>query len=197
MCHKTTKTMEEKTLNEKESLEIISQMIQQSHKRIADGTGTSFIAWGIIMVIVAVVIGLGILLTGNGMWMWGYFAIPVLGFLYNYFYKRRVRKSDSPKVKTYIDENLELTWKGISSILVAYPAIILVLRYNEPRAWIGMYFIGVFMPMVGTYLTGLMLKITKIRYYMGLPMGMCLLMLSDLFITLIPQHYSLTLFISA
>lgn len=174
--------MEEKKISEKESLELISQMIQQTKNRIAVGSGKPFIVWGVVMMMVAVVVGLGILLTGNGMWMWGYFAIPVLGYLYQYINQRQVRKSVQPQVKTYIEENLQLVWKGIGTILLSYPAIILVLRFNEPRAWIGMYFIGAFMPMVGAYLTCLMLKIHKINYYIGLPMGMCLMMLSDLFI---------------
>lgn len=174
--------MEEKVISEKESLELISQMIQQTQQRVAVGRGKPFIAWGIIMVVVATVIGLGIQFTGNGVWVWGYFAIPVLGFLYKYINRRHISNSVQPQVKTYIEENLELVWKGIGTILLSYPAILLVLRFNEPRAWIGMYFIGVFMPMVGVYLTCLMLKIHKIKYYIGLPMGMCLMMLSDLFV---------------
>lgn len=174
--------MEEKKISEKESLELISQMIHQTQQGIAVGSGMPFIVWGIIMIVVATTIGFGILLTVNGMWMWGYFAIPVLGYLYQYIQHRRACRSSEPQMKTYIEENLQFVWKGIGSILLVYPAIILVLRYDEPRAWIGMYFLGAFLPTVGTYLTGLMLKIRKTKYYAGLPMVLCLLLLSDLFI---------------
>lgn len=174
--------MEEKKITEKESLELISQMIQQTQQKIAVGAGMPFIAWGVIMIVVSTVIGSGILFTDNGLWMWGYFAIPVLGFAYNYANKRRTKKTEKPQMKTYIEENLQHVWKCISFILLVYPLIILVLRTNEPKAWIGMYFLGVFMPTIGSFITGLMLKIRHFSYYINLPLSMCLFLLSDLFI---------------
>lgn len=174
--------MEEKKISEKESLELISQMIQQTQQRITTGAGMPFIAWGVIMMVVATVIGFGILFTGNGMWMWGYFAIPVLGCAYNYVIKRRAGKTEKPQMKTYIEENLQHVWKCISFILFVYPLVVLVLRTNEPKAWIGMYFLGVFMPTIGSFITGLMLKIRHFRFYINISLSMCLLLLSDLFI---------------
>lgn len=174
--------MEEKKITEQESLELISQMIQQTQQRIAVGAGKPFIAWGVIMMVVATIIAFGILFTGKGMWMWGYFAIPILGCIYNYVNKRKVAKTEKAQMKTYIEENLEHVWNCIGFILFVYPLLVLVLRTDEPKAWIGMYFLGVFMPTIGSYITGLMLKIRHFSYYINLPLGMCLLLLSDLFI---------------
>ncbi len=173
--------MEEKKISEQESLELISKMIQQTQQRIGVGAGTPFIAWGVIMIVVAATIGFGILFTGNGMWMWGYFAIPVLGFIYNYLNKRRAAKTEKPQMKTYIEENLQHVWKCIGFVLLVYPLIVLILRTNEPKAWIGMYFLGVFMPTIGSFITGLMLKIRNFRLYINISLGMCLLLLADLF----------------
>lgn len=174
--------MEDKKISEQESLELISQMIHQTQQKIAVGAGMPFIAWGVIMIVVATIIGFGILFTENGMWMWGYFAIPVLGFAYNYVNKRRAAKTEKPQMKTYIEENLQHVWECISFILLVYPIIVLVLRTNEPKAWIGMYFLGVFMPTFGSYITSLMLKIHHFRFYTNLSLGMSLLLLADLFI---------------
>ena len=174
--------MEEKKISEKESLELISQMIQQTQKRIAIGSGMPYIVWGIIMMVVAIVVGLGVQFTHNGMWIWGYFSIPVFGFLYKYISQRRVRKNVAPQMKTYIEENLQHVWECIGFILLVYPLIILILRTNEPKAWIGMYFLGVFMPTLGSFITGLMLKIRYFRFYANISLSMCLLLLSDLFI---------------
>lgn len=180
ICLKQEK-MEDKKITERESLELISQMIQQTKQGASVGAGKPLIVWGIIMMIVAAVVGLCIQLTGQGKWMWGYFAIPLLGFLYNYITKKRVGKTETPQMKTYIEENIQLVWKGIGIVLLAYPLIVFVLRADEPKAWIGMYFLGVFMPTIGSYMTGLMLKSPKLIYYNGLPLGMCLFMLADLF----------------
>lgn len=181
MCRKQGKEMEEKNISEKESLELISQMIQHTQKRITVGSGNPFIVWGVITIVVSTVVGLAILLTGNWMWMLGYSAIPVLGWVYQYVNKRRVRNSSLPQMKTYIEENLRIIWRGIGIILLAYLATIFVFRPDEPRAWMGAYFIGVFMPMIGAYLTCLLLKIQKNVYFSFL-MGACILMLTDLLI---------------
>ena len=174
--------MEEKKISEKESLELISQMIQQTQQGIGAGAGMPFIVWGMIMMVVATIIGFGIMFTDNGMWMWGYFAIPFLGYIYNYVSKRRVAKTEKPQMKTYIEENLQHVWKCIAFILLVYPIIVLVLRTNEPKAWIGMYFLGAFMPTIGSFITGLMLKIRLLRNYTNIALGMCLFILADLFI---------------
>lgn len=174
--------MEEKKISEKESLELISQMIQQTQQRIGVGAGTPFIVWGVIMMLVATIIGFGILITGNGMWMWGYFAIPLLGYTYNYVNKRRAGKTELPQMKTYIEENLQHVWKCVAFVLLVYPLIVLILRTYEPKAWIGMYFLGVFMPTIGSVITGLMLKIRNFHIYINISLSMCLLLLADLFI---------------
>ena len=155
-------------------------MIEQSQKSIAVGAGIPFIAWGVIMVVVSLVIGLGIAFTGNGLWMWGYFAIPVLGFVYNFINKRRMGKSEAPRVKTYIEDTIEQVWKGIGMILIAYPIVLLLLRIDQPKAWIGMFFLGVFLPVLGSYLMGLLLKMKVLTRSMIFPMYMSLMLLSDL-----------------
>lgn len=174
--------MEDKKITEQESLELISQMIKQTQKKVADKAGMPFIIWGVIIMIVAVVVGLGIQLTGKGAWMWGYFAIPVLGYVCAYIHGRNSKADDASRTKTFIEDALDKIWRGIGIVLLAYPLIVFVMRANEPKAWIGMFFLGVFMPTIGSFLTSLMLKMNKLKYYLGLPMGMSLELLSDLFI---------------
>ena len=48
--------MEEKKLNEKESLELITQMIRQSRKNIGTGSGNRFLLYGYLAVVLAVVV---------------------------------------------------------------------------------------------------------------------------------------------
>lgn len=180
MCRKQKENMKEIKISEKESLELISQMIKQSQKGVAEDAGMPFIAWGVIMMVVSIIIGLGIAFTENGHWMWGYFAIPILGFLYNFITKRRMNNSEAPRVKTYIEDTMEQVWKGIGMILIGYPIILLILRIDQPKAWIGMFFLGVFLPILGSYLMGLLLKMKELTRSMIFPLYMSLMLLSDL-----------------
>ena len=43
--------MEERKLNEKESLELITRMIQNTKDRMAENSGTPFLLWGYVTVI--------------------------------------------------------------------------------------------------------------------------------------------------
>ena len=172
--------MEEKKISEKEGLEIISQMIKQTQKKLAKGAGNAFIVWGVIMMVTSVAVGLGIQFTRQGEWMWGYFAIPIIGFMVNFINKKRSGRKEISTAKTYIEEVLEKIWGTIGAILLAYPVVVLVLRIHEPRAWIGMFFLGVFMPVVGAYLTGQLLKIRMVKAVSEAAMGGSLLLLADL-----------------
>ena len=44
--------MEDKKLNEKESLELITQMIQNTRQNLDTGSGNMFLVWGYVSVLV-------------------------------------------------------------------------------------------------------------------------------------------------
>ena len=48
--------MEDKVLTEKESLDLISQMIRNTRSRLEDNSGIPFLIWGYTTVIVAVIV---------------------------------------------------------------------------------------------------------------------------------------------
>jgi len=48
--------MEEKTLTEKESIEIISRMIQETKEGMQEGSGNMFLLWGYLSTIVSLMI---------------------------------------------------------------------------------------------------------------------------------------------
>ena len=60
--------MEEKKLNEKESLELITQMIRQSRKNIGTGSGNRFLLYGYLAVVLAVVVFALVSITGSSVW---------------------------------------------------------------------------------------------------------------------------------
>ena len=66
--------MEDRKLNEKESLELITQMIQNTRRNLDAGGGNMFLLWGYV----GVVVTLGVLaawsLTENTVALWGFWA---------------------------------------------------------------------------------------------------------------------------
>ena len=104
--------MEERKLNEKESLELIAQMIQNSKKNLQVGRGNQFILWGWVGAITSLAVMAMIMLTNNPMWNWLWFAIPVIGWPLMIW---QMKKEEKPVI-TYTDKVLKSVWLSIGSI---------------------------------------------------------------------------------
>lgn len=104
--------MEERKLNEKESLELIAQMIQNSKKNLQVGRGNQFILWGWLGAITSLAVMCMLLLTGNPAWNWLWFAIPVIGWPVMMW---QLKKAEKPVV-TFTDKVLKAIWMTIGSI---------------------------------------------------------------------------------
>ena len=104
--------MEERKLNEKESLELIAQMIQNSKKNLQVGRGNQFILWGWLGAITSLVV-MGMLMgTKNPAWNWLWFAIPVIGWPTMMWQMKKEKKP----VVTFTDKVLKAVWMSIGSI---------------------------------------------------------------------------------
>ena len=116
--------MEERKLNEKESLELIAQMIQNSKKNLQVGRGNQFILWGALGAITSLAVMTMLLLTNSPMWNWLWFAIPVIGWPVMMW---QLKKEEKPVI-TFIDKVMKAVWTTIGSIgmlsilLMAYVA---------------------------------------------------------------------------
>ncbi len=71
--------MKERKLSEKESLEVITSMIARTKQRYL-GSGNILLMWGYLVVITAIAVWSLIAITGQYVWNWLWFAIPVIGF---------------------------------------------------------------------------------------------------------------------
>ena len=116
--------MEERRLNEKESLELIAQMIQNSKKNLQVGRGNQFILWGWLGAITSLAVMGMLMWTNNPMWNWLWFAIPVIGWPTMMW---QMKKEEKPVI-TFIDKVMKAVWTTIGSIgmlsilLMAYVA---------------------------------------------------------------------------
>lgn len=102
--------MEEKELNAKESLELITRMIQNSKKNLQIGSGNILLLWGYLCAITAVVIYILTKTTGNPAWNWLWFSIPTIGYPVMY---RQIKKEKTKPILTYTDKVLKTIWKVI------------------------------------------------------------------------------------
>ena len=57
--------MEDRKLNEKESLELITQMIRNTRRNLDAGSGNMFLLWGYVCVLLTLVVWAGVGLTQN------------------------------------------------------------------------------------------------------------------------------------
>ena len=70
--------MEDKKMTEKESLELITSMIQRTRERYV-GDGNIMLMWGYLSVAVAALVWILLVKTHNPLWNWLWFAIGVIG----------------------------------------------------------------------------------------------------------------------
>ena len=104
--------MEERKLNEKESLELIAQMIQNSKKNLQVGRGNQFILWGWRGAITSLAVMVMLMWTKNPAWNWLWFAIPVIGWPVMMWQMKKEKKP----VVTFTDKVLKAVWMSIGSI---------------------------------------------------------------------------------
>ena len=148
--------MEEKKISEKESLELISQMIQQTKKDSVIGSGDMFLMWGYLCVLTSLSVYLITYVSMENHWRWLYLAIPVVGFIASGIMARRMSKHNKAP-KTYTVQSINSIWACMSGVFVAYTAVCLA-HWDEQLIWTGMYLLGLLLPGIGTYCTGIILK---------------------------------------
>ena len=148
--------MEDKVLTEKESLDLISQMIRNTRSRLEDNSGIPFLIWGYTTVIVAVVVWSLVTTSGNYLWHWLWFAIPVFGGTLWLLHNKKQLNNRS-RVITFIDRAISHVWMvfGIASFMIS---IISFLTY------IPILFIVLLTMGMATAITGLIIRFKPIIF---------------------------------
>lgn len=100
--------MEDKTLNPKESLQLIGTMIENAKHKLADDS-FQLIFWGWLVFSCAIINYVGIQLNSY----YGYYVWPILmpiGGIVSYIEGRKQKQNE--KVKTYVDTYLGYSWSA-------------------------------------------------------------------------------------
>lgn len=105
--------MEERKFTEKESLELISQMISASRQRLQKGSGNPFLHYGYPSLAISVATFLITKFSGDYVWnmLWILMFIPAIVL----WVKDRGEK---PETTSYIDRMLTNTWKVVLMLMV-------------------------------------------------------------------------------
>lgn len=148
--------MEDKVLTEKESLDLISQMIRNTRSRLEDNSGIPFLIWGYTTVIVAVIVWSLVTTSGNYLWHWLWFAIPVFGGTLWLSHNKKQLNNRS-RVITFVDRAISHVWMvfGIASFMIS---IISFLTY------IPILFIVLLTMGMATAITGLIIRFKPIIF---------------------------------
>ena len=147
--------MEERKLNEKESLELIAQMIQNSKKNLQVGRGNQFILWGWLGAITSLAVMGMLMWTKNPMWNWLWFAIPVIGCPVMMW---QLKKEEKPVV-TFTDKVLKAVWMSIGSIGMLGIFLMAIYAKNMMLMLPG----ACILMAIGVYITGAVLNDQKTK----------------------------------
>jgi hypothetical protein len=136
----------EQPIDERRSLEIISQMIADTSRKIEQNSSLYFLAWGYTVALVSIFEYVVLVADLNKSWLWAWWLIPVIGGIATLWLGRRERKAGA-QPKSYVDRSVSAVWTvlGLSS-LVSY-----VVFFDNASAF---YFLIAFMMGIGTTISG-------------------------------------------
>lgn len=111
--------MEEKKISEKESLEIITEMISRTKDRYM-GDGNILLMWGYLTVVITAVIWALLAVTHNEVWNWLWFSIWIIGGIATPIMARKDQYRNG--VKSYSDKISSSIWSivGYSGIVSTF-----------------------------------------------------------------------------
>ncbi len=144
--------MEERQLNEKESLELIARMIQNTQRKLEKSNGMPFLVWGYTTIVVSLLIWYFLSTTGDYRIHYLWFLIPVIAGPMMFVLIRKYEKG----VKTYIDRVVGYVWIviGVTGFMISITAMFF---WNLPILFIVILLMG-----SGTAITGLVIRFTPI-----------------------------------
>ncbi len=155
--------MTEHAFSEKESLELISQMIKQTKKNMEVGSGNIFLFYGYTAFILSLIVFLSVYFTTNPAWAFLWFLMFIPGIVI-----RIKNAKEKPQVTTYMDKALSNTWTVVGALFVLTVAAILVLhRPTGTCNFMLMLPLSLLYAGIGTSITG---AITNFKMLIYMPL---------------------------
>ena len=117
--------MEERKLNEKESLELITRMIQNTQRNVGEGSGNSLIVAGVATFFTTCLVALLLYFTQSSYSYYVWNVIPLI--VWFGFYKQSKRE----RVTTHFDKIITDIWAITTSFCVAIPIMLFIAHIGE------------------------------------------------------------------
>lgn len=144
--------MEDKVLNEKDSLELISRMIKNTQNNVKKGEGRPFLIWGYTTVVLTILVWYMVSTTHNNYWHGLWFLLPMVGLSLTFLLCR----DRTPGVKTYIDRIVNCVWIVCGGVGFT----VSVISWFDHQ--LSTLYIIVLLMGIGTTLTGLITRFNPI-----------------------------------
>ena len=152
--------MEEKKFTEKESLELISHMIQATRKNLLKDQGNYFIIYGYTAAILSVIIYTLLRMIPTPWWWAGWFLmfLPVIILLLK-------GKRNSPTVVTYTDSMVNKVWQVVGTLFSLTVLVMLALSLLVGKCdFMLMLPLCLLYASIGTAITGLVIREKCLSY---------------------------------
>lgn len=117
--------MLENRFSEKESIELISQMIKQTKQNMELGSGNIFLYYGYSAVVISIVVFSLLQLTQNPVWSAWWFLMFLPGILI-----KLKNAKQKPQVVTYMDKAINNTWSIVGSLFALTIVAMLIIGYT-------------------------------------------------------------------
>lgn len=152
--------MNDNLFSEKDSLELISQMLRQTKRNMEVGSGNIFLYYGYSAFIISIVVFVVVYFTANQVWA----ALWFLMFVPNIVIQIKNRK-ERPPVVTYMDKAIANTWSVIGAMFMLTIIAIIVFGF-----YIGFCNFALMLPLsllyagIGTAITGVIMNVKVLIY---------------------------------
>lgn len=167
--------MEDRKLSERDSLDLITQMINSSKQNMEVGSGNVLLYWGYATVTMSIALFTLVMLTQDYVWSWGWMLMFVVGPVVSY--KQRGKE----RVVTYTDKTIAKVWQVIGYMFgLTFVFIALFGGVYSPVDFILMLPLSLLYCGLGISINGIILREKWMTYSPVVAFALVVYMLTDL-----------------
>ncbi len=151
--------MEDKRLNNQESLELITSMINKTKRHLHIGQGNLLLWWGYVSAIVGLLVGVSLLLTGGNRacnWLW--FLIWIVGGIGMMVINRKDKDRIEKEPFTYVDRITSNLWGTIGWMFALGTLISIGFMFFGKDSWEVMLVFAFLLAGFGSTMQGFILQ---------------------------------------
>lgn len=151
--------MEDKRLNNQESLELITRMINKTKRKFHIGEGNLLLLWGYTSAIVGLLVGVTLLLThGNPVCNWLWFLIWIVGGIGMLVIKRKDKDRIEKEPTTYVDRLTDNLWGTIGWMFALGTLMSIGFMFFGKDSWVVMLVFAFLLAGFGSAMQGFIIQ---------------------------------------